>query len=152
MFDVLVFLVENYVDGNASTDVDALALKLKAAGFDREAIDDALIWLEGLEAPVGACLPEDFAERSSFRSFVGSEERRLPPETRGFLAYLESSGVIDGAQRERVIERSLAFPERTLGVDRLKIITLMVLWSSGELPDALMFDELLPDRAPHELH
>ena len=152
MFEILVYLVENYFDDQMCPDPDTLELKLKAAGFDGEDITDALAWLGGLSDAAGTELPPDFAERPSFRSFASSEEARLTRETRGFLAFLESSGVIDAVQREQIIERSLALPEGEVDVEKLKIITLVVLWSSGVEPDALVFDELLPDGAPRELH
>jgi len=152
VFEILVYLVENYFDDQMCPDPDTLELKLKAAGFDGEDITDALAWLGGLSDAAGTELPPDFAERPSFRSFASSEEARLTRETRGFLAFLESSGVIDAVQREQIIERSLALPEGEVDVEKLKIITLVVLWSSGVEPDALVFDELLPDGAPRELH
>lgn len=152
LFEILVYLVENYFDDQMCPDPETLELKLKAAGFDGEDITDALDWLAGLSDTGGTELPADFAERSTFRSFAVAEEARLSPETRGFLAFLESSGVIDAVQREQIIERSLAFPEGDVDVEKIKIITLVVLWSSGVEPDALVFDELLPDGAPRELH
>jgi Smg protein len=152
VFEILVYLVENYFDDQVCPDPDALELKLKAAGFDGEDISDALAWLAGLAESSGTDLPADFADRPSFRSFASSEEARLSRETRGFLAFLESSGVIDAVQREQIIERSLALPDGEVDVEKLKIITLVVLWSSGVEPDALVFDELLPDGAPRELH
>lgn len=152
MFEILVYLVENYFDDQVCLDAETLELKLKAAGFDGEDITDALAWLAGLSDAAGTELPSDFAQRPSFRSFASAEEARLTRETRGFLAFLESSGVIDAVQREQIIERSLALPDGEVDVEKLKIITLVVLWSSGVEPDALVFDELLPDGAPRELH
>lgn len=152
VFDILVYLVENYFDEPACPDSGTLQIKLKAAGFDGEDIDDALEWLAGL-APTGPSqLPAGFASRLSFRSFADREEARFSRACRGFLAFLESSGVIDPLQRELIIERALALPEGSLDADKLKIITLMVLWSTGSEPDALILDELLPDGAPRELH
>lgn len=152
MFEILVYLVENYFDDQMCPDPGSLELKLKAAGFDGEDITDALTWLAGLSDATGTELPPEFAGRPSFRSFASSEEARLTRETRGFLAFLESSRVIDAVQREQIIERSLALPDGEVDVEKLKIITLVVLWSSGVEPDALVFDELLPDGAPRELH
>ena len=38
MFEILVYLVENYFDDQVCPDPDTLELKLKAAGFDGEDI------------------------------------------------------------------------------------------------------------------
>ena len=152
LFDILVFLVENYFDEPACPDPGTLEIKLKAAGFDGEDIEDALQWLAGLAVSGPSQLPDAFARRSSFRSFAAPEVERLSRACRGLLSFLESSGVIDPLQRELIIERSLALPDGSVDADKLKIITLIVLWSTGGEPDALILDELLPDGAPRALH
>ena len=152
MFDVLAYLVENYVGEEDCPDPDTLELKLKAAGFEGEDIGAALDWLSGLAASEAAELPLAFAARHSFRSFVPAEEKQLSRECRGLLAFLESSGAIDPRRRELIIERALALPHGSVDVEQLKIICLVVLWSAGARPDALILDELLPDGEPRELH
>jgi Smg protein len=152
VFDILVYLVETYYDTANCPEPDALELKLKAAGFDGEDIDDVLSWLSGLAVGAESALPEAFAQRASFRSYAPAEAARLSPECRGLLEFLESSGVIDPLMRERIIERALALPEARIGTDELRIITLVVMWGMGAEPDALVFDELLPDGTPRALH
>ena len=49
MFDILVYLFENYSAFNACADADALSRKLAAAGFPKDEITDALAWLECAE-------------------------------------------------------------------------------------------------------
>ena len=44
--------------------------------------------------------------------------------------------------REIVIDRAMAAPGDPVSLDDLKIIVLMVYWSFGEEPDALVLDEL----------
>ena len=87
MFDILVYLVENYFDDQACPDPDTLELKLKVAGFDDEDINDALTWLAGLDDSAGSELPPEFALRATFRSYSVREEARLSRETRGFLYF-----------------------------------------------------------------
>ena len=48
MFDVLVFLFENYYQSESYPDQDTLTRKLHAAGFENEDIHEALDWLNGL--------------------------------------------------------------------------------------------------------
>jgi Smg protein len=50
--------------------------------------------------------------------------------------------------REMVIDRAMATGATPLDLDDMKIIILMVFWSLGEEPDALIFDELFV--APEE--
>jgi Smg protein len=48
MFDILVYLFENYVHADACPEPAQLARKLTAAGFEEEEITEALEWLSGL--------------------------------------------------------------------------------------------------------
>jgi Smg protein len=50
--------------------------------------------------------------------------------------------------REIVIDRAMAASGAPVSLDDLKIIVLMVFWSLGEEPDALILDELFV--APEE--
>ena len=58
------------------------------------------------------------------------------------FSFLESSGVLPAAMREIVIDRAMAAPGDPVSIDDLKIIVLMVYWSFGQEPDALVLDEL----------
>ena len=48
MFDVLVYLYENYWRPDACPDHDQLMRKLSAVGFENDDIQEALSWLDGL--------------------------------------------------------------------------------------------------------
>ena len=50
--------------------------------------------------------------------------------------------------REMVIDRASAVGQSPLALEDLKVIVLMVFWSLGEEPDALILDELFV--APEE--
>jgi Smg protein len=56
------------------------------------------------------------------------------------------------AMREMVIDRALAVGSGRLELDDLKIIVLMVFWSLGEEPDALVLDELFVDSDERTIH
>jgi Smg protein len=67
------------------------------------------------------------------------------------------AGLLTASQREIVIERALALDESPVTLGKLKIIVLMLLWSQGKEPDALMFDDLFgadedEDAEPRLLH
>ena len=47
--------------------------------------------------------------------------------------------------REIVLDRAMAVPGHPMSLDDLKIIVLMVYWSVGLEPDALVLDELCDD-------
>ena len=63
--------------------------------------------------------------------------------------------MLSAVQREIVVERALALKESPVGLGKLKVIVLMLLWSQGKEPDALMFDDLFgsdDEQAPRLLH
>jgi Smg protein len=145
MFDVLVYLFENYYQAQACPDHDSLERKLRAAGFEDEDIQDALDWLNTLARRPDEGLPESLDARSSFRGYSLDESSKLPLESRGFIAFLESAKVLTPLLRELIIERAMALPSDVVGLDKLKVIVLMVLWTRRGNVDVLVLDELIPD-------
>lgn len=159
MFEVLVFVYENYWRGEACPDMQQLGRRLSAHGFDPEEIRDALVWLDGLNLAAqstGDAQEEGgYAEQppspQSLRIYSASEQAHLGAEGLGFVAFLESAGVLPASMREIVLDRAMAAPG-PIGVDDLKIIVLMVYWSMGREPDALVLDELCEPAAGRMAH
>ena len=162
MFEVLVFVYENYWRGDACPELHQLERKLSAHGFEPDEIHDALVWLDGLNlAAQNICLPAPSelewstaeASASSMRVFSVAEQDHLGAECLGFVTFLESSGVLPPALREIVVDRAMASGlDAPMPLDALKIIVLMVYWRFGHEPDALILDELCEDsegRLPH---
>jgi Smg protein len=141
MFDVLVYLYENYWRPDACPDNEQLTRKLSAVGFETDEIQEALNWLDGLavSAEAGTDTP---IGRHSMRIYLPREMDLLGEESVGFISFLESAGVLPPPMREMVIDRATAIGSGPLDLDDLKIIVLMVFWSLGEEPDALILDEL----------
>ena len=150
MFDVLVYLYENYWRPDACPEPQQLRRKLSAVGFEREEIQDALRWLDGLasnaDTVTGSQAP------GSVRLYADSEREALGDESIGFIAFLESAGVLPPPMREMVIDRASAVGGGPIDLDDLKVIVLMVFWSLGEEPDALILDELFVDPEDRLIH
>ncbi len=153
MFEVLVFVYEHYWRGDACPELEQLGRKLSAHGFEADEIHDALVWLDGLnlaaqssretDLPADASVPvSEIQSPASMRVYSIKEQDHLGAECLGFVSFLESSGVLPAAMREIVIDRAMAAPGDPVSIDDLKIIVLMVYWSFGEEPDALVLDEL----------
>src|SRR3546814_3791851 len=111
MFDILVYLFENYYTPQACPAADVLAKRLAAAGFEHEDIDDALGWLYGLAETTERCVDLAQAPRSGIRSYTHPEYQQLGSESIGFIAFLESSGVLPAPLRAILITRALAAPQ-----------------------------------------
>jgi Smg protein len=54
--------------------------------------------------------------------------------------------------REMVIDRASAVGTGRMDLEEIKIIVLMVFWSLGEEPDALILDELFVDPQDRLIH
>ena len=154
MFDILVYLYETYYRPDACPEPAALARKLSAVGFDDVEISEAIVWLTDLTEMAGAETSSAFSS-SGTRFYVQQELDALGSAAIGFIQFLESAKVLSPVQREIVVERALALEESPVGLGKLKIIVLMLLWSQGKEPDALMFDDLFgsdDEQAPRLLH
>ena len=145
MFDILVYLFENYVHADACPEPAQLARKLTAAGFEEEEIADALEWLSGLRQMSDGESPSHCARPGSLRIYAQDELLRLGVECRGFLLFLENAGILDAACREMIVERALALGETEIELENLKVIVLMVLWQQDRPINGLILDELLND-------
>ena len=151
MFEVLVFVYENYWRGDACPELQQLGRKLTAVGFEADEIREALAWLDGLNLAArsaqqivlpSAEQPAPVQSPDSMRVYSVAEQDHLGAEALSFVTFLESAGVLPAAMREIVIDRAMAAPGDPISLDDLKIIVLMVFWSLGEEPDALILDEL----------
>ena len=154
MFDILVYLYETYYRPDACPEPAALARKLSAVGFDDVEISEALVWLTDLTEMAGGDL-EFAASSDGIRFYVDQEYDVLGTAAVGFIQFLESARVLSPVQRDIVIERALVLDESPVGLGKLKIIVLMLLWSQGKEPDALMFDDLFgsdDEQTPRLLH
>lgn len=162
MFEVLVFVYENYWRGDACPELEQLGRKLSAHGFEADEINEALVWLDGLNvAAQNTQLSPDVSQpavldqaqaSTSMRIYSIAEQDHLGAQCLGFVSFLESSGVLPAPMREIVMDRAMAAPGGPVSLDDLKIIVLMVYWSLDQEPDALVLDELCDPaegRLPH---
>ena len=150
MFDVLVYLYENYWRPDACPEPKQLSRKLSSVGFEPEEIADALRWLDGLATSAQGSTGSPV--QGSMRIYTEQEHEVLGQDSIGFIAFLESAGVMPAPMREMVIDRALAVGSGPMELEDLKIIVLMVFWSLGEEPDALVLDELFDDSEERIIH
>lgn len=146
MFDILFYVFENCRQADVSHDPERVARKLSAAGFDDTDISAALSWLAGVVRTPQRSLAPLPESSTAFRAFAPKELAKLDADCRGFLLFLERSGILSPASREHVIERALATAGDTLLLDQIKLIVLMVLWSQQAPASQLVAEELLSAR------
>lgn len=162
MFDVLVYVYEHYWRGDVCPELPQLGRKLSAAGFDADEIQQALSWLAGLNsAAQNADLIHVHQQRVapayvqsplSMRVYSDAEQQHLGSACLGFITFMETAGIMSAQMREIVVDRAMAVTDHPVGPDDLKIIVLMVYWSVGIEPDALVLDELCDDNLGRIAH
>lgn len=155
MFEVLIYLFENYLQDNVEDvrDHETIADELHAAGFPPAEVAKAFDWLKALGdrherggAPVTASV-------RSLRHYTPGELRRLHVGARGFLLFLEQIGVLDSHLRELVIDRVLALDDDEIDLDDLKWVILIVLFSQPGREQAYAFvEDLVYEGARENLH
>ena len=151
MFDILLFLFESYFDIGSYPDHDKLSVKLSAAGFEEEDINQALTWLSGLQQLTRIAYPESI-NNNGFRLYTDFEEQRISPEGLRFLSFWEHNKVITPIEREMIIDRVLALGRKNLPLEKLKLIVLMVLWSQHEYLDPMIVEDLLTPTDTTQAH
>lgn len=152
MFDILVYLFENYFEANLHPDQSTLERELSAAGFDSSEINQAFDWLNDLDKLSLAPYPESMLDSTSTRFYSDVEMKKIDAESRGFLTFLEVSDIINPVQREWVIDRILALNDRDVDLEQVKWIVLIVLWSQGQAEDYLFMEEMLFGDSTPQMH
>ena len=153
ILDVLLYLFEHYFydDPDAVRDRDSLQNGLIQAGFSPAEINKAFDWLDELarQRPSASVGRLD----TLVRVYAEPELDRLDTECRGFLMFLEQSGVIDADQRELVLDRVMALDQDEVDVDDLKWVVLMVLFNQpgSEAAYAWMESQMFEDE-PEPVH
>lgn len=154
MVDVLIYLYENYMDGESRppTDQGELEDELEQAGFTRGEIEQALRWLDELAA--GVDLPQYNDHRhGSIRVYNEVEQGKLDVEARGLLLFLEQTGILDPISREFVIDRLLAIEHALVTLDEVKWVVLLVLMNRPGREDAFsQMEDLVYNDEPAYLH
>ncbi|MFT0532159.1 DUF494 family protein [Castellaniella hirudinis] len=148
MYDILVYLFENYYTPQACPRADVLASKLAAVGFEHDDIHDALAWLRTLASTTEHCLPlaiTPTTQPRASRIYTDHEYAALGTEAIGFISFLEHTDNLPPALREILIETAQAADHSPLSLAEIKVLALMVLWSQEAEIDHLVFEELLAD-------
>ncbi len=130
IFDVLMYLFENYMEGEAQLppDIDVIHSELVEVGFESYQVNKAFDWIDSLS------LETTIKETTSatFRIFCSEEILKLDIECRNLIIFLEQHNVLNPFNREIVIDRVMALDEENISMEKLKWIILMVLLSQPD--------------------
>ncbi|WP_434777035.1 DUF494 family protein [Neisseria sp. Ec49-e6-T10] len=142
MFDVFVFLMEHFQDLDSCPQRESLNGELKQAGFEQQEIQQALDWMDKISS-ILTTPNKNLLSSEGFRVFSDQEFALLPQEILGLLSFLSKESIIDGCQRELIIEALLDYSPLEVDVQHTKMLVLIILWAyKAELP-ILIGDDLL---------
>ena len=154
ILEVLMYLFENYMNDEIEfdTDEEALRTELEQAGFHKGEISKAFLWLEGLAGLQDGTEPLAL-NAASIRIYTAEEVEKLDLNSRGFLMFLEQSGVLDHNTREMVIDRVMALESEEIDLEQLKWVVLMVLFNQpGREAAYAWMEDLVFEEMPGILH
>jgi Smg protein len=148
VLDVLMYLFETFSQEEHEPETDHVVLReeLLRAGFGAPEVDRALTWLEDLNRDPDHPFPAAPAD-GSMRIYNAVEFARLDTACRGYLMYLQHIGILSPLHRELVIDRLMALGPGEIGVEQVKWVVLMVLFSQASQGSAfarmedLVFEE-----------
>lgn len=155
MFEILMFLFENYMDGSVAlnADEDAIVTELEQAGYTKGEIGRALEWLDGLNRVQETADSAPQSTSLAMRHYSPEESTRLGIEGKGFLLYLEQMGILDTMTREVVIDRLMALDAREVDVGRIKWVVLIALFNQPDKKAALsLLQDMVLSEACDILH
>lgn len=155
VFDILLYLFENYMyeEGDLDQDRETLRKELTEAGFRQHEIGKAFDWLEGLASMQDSPDALPLAQQHSIRLYSDDELERLDTECRGFLLFLEQMGVLDHATRELVLDRVMALDSDEVDLEQVKWVVLMVLFNQpGQEAAVAWMEDLVLDEMTGLLH
>lgn len=139
-------------DQPAPSNQDDLHEELVAAGFPEDEIYKAFQWLDelALQRDSGGLRPQT---ENSIRIYTEQEIAKMDYNCRGLLLFLEQNNILDQANREFVIERTMALDSPIIKVDDLKWVVLMVLMNQpGQETAFAQMEDLVYNDQPLYLH
>ncbi|MDT8363196.1 MAG: DUF494 domain-containing protein [Nitrosomonas sp.] len=142
MFDILVYLFENYFEAGNCPDPATLTRRLTMAGFEDDEITLALDWLSELSESNANRYPAGLAESRSIRHFSVEEMEVIDTEGCGFIFFLEQTGIINPLQRELLIERVIEMDGDYTSLEKIKLVVLFDLWMQNQLSEHTIVEKL----------
>lgn len=143
MFEVLVFMFENYFATQSMPDDATMEQELSAAGFKQNDILGAFDWYQEMKSMLDAPEFHYTHHETAMRLFTKSELKRINTESLGFLIFLRQADVINDVERDLIIDRAMALKHPQLGIEEIRWITMMALWNKGREKDYSFVEDAL---------
>ncbi len=143
MFEVLVFMFENYFSNHALPDDETMEQELSEAGFDQNDILGAFDWFEEMKTMLSVTNEQYAHAETAMRFFTDSESEKINLESISFIVFLQQANVINDVERDLIIDRAMALKQIHINIAETRWIKMMVLWNKGREKDYLFVEDAL---------
>jgi Smg protein len=153
MFELLIYMFENYLSSKSYLDFNNISMELEAAGFDNDDIEEAFDWFSQLKA-MSDKIPQaiDGKENTNLRIFTEKEYKKISSEGLGFILFLEQAKVLNSIEREIIIDRAMALNQNIISIDEVRWVVMMALWNNGKENDYLFVEDALYNKDTLTIH
>lgn len=153
MFELLIYMFENYLSSQNKVDFNNMSIELEAAGFDNNDIKNAFDWFTQLKVMSDKVqLKPKNKQKSKLRIYTLNENEKISSEALGFLIFLEQAQVLNDLEREIIIDRSMALNQNLITIDEIRWIAMMTLWNNGKENDYLFVEDALYQKEKFSFH
>lgn len=143
MFEVLVFMFENYFSHHATLDNDVMEQELSAAGFDSSDITGAFDWYAEIKSRLTLPAFNYSHKDSAIRVFSNTELKKINVESIGFILFLQQANVINDMERDLIVERAMALKQQVITIEEMRWVAMIALWNEGREKDYLFVEDAL---------
>ena len=143
MFEVLVFMFENYFAHHAMPDSEVLTQELSAAGFAQSDISGAVCWFDEMKTMLNQPPAIYNHQHSATRIFATLELKKIKTESISFILFLQQADVINDVERDLIIDRAMALKQQHIHIEEMRWITMIALWNAGREKDYLFVEDAL---------
>ena len=143
MFEVLVFMFENYIAHHALPDDEIMTQELSAAGFEQSDIVGAVDWFHEMRNMLIEPPAVYTHQHTSMRVFSEIEHKKISLESISFVIFLQQANVINDVERDLILDRAMALKQEQIKIEEMRWITMIALWNAGREKDYLFVEDAL---------
>jgi Smg protein len=142
MFEVLVFMFENYIAHHTLPNNEVMTQELSAAGFEQPDIVGAVDWFHQMKTMLVEPAAE-YSHLASMRQLTDTELKKINLESLSFVLFLQQASVINDVERDLILDRAMALKQEHISIEEMRWITMIALWNAGREKDYLFVEDAL---------
>jgi Smg protein len=143
MFEVLVFMFENYIAHHTLPKNEVMTQELSAAGFEQSDIIGAVDWFHEMKTMLNEPPAVYSHKHTGMRMFTAVELKKINTESISFIIFLQQANIINDVERDLIIDRAMALKQEQIKIEETRWITMIALWNEGREKDYLFVEDAL---------